>query len=282
MRGHRRQQHQARSATPSSYWCQPFLDKLGHSTLPYMLPSSLERTQDGHDVELCCVCLCNLLSHDTVDLDLQLHAPAHLPAPSDTVSTRLDKAELVSAGGMTEEAGKIIDQVVTRLPCGHSFHANCIDGWFQKGKDCCPLCRVPVPSAQQIKFKQSGALIWDEDNAIFRQNGAPNQLLEHPAISELLRQSQLQLMESGQQAQSTLEDLRRAEAVALYRHAYISRANRVSSFRSAAQSSAGNADYCPCICAIAATLMFTLIALMSAFNFPDLQSYRNHSSKINE
>lgn len=30
------------------------------------------------------------------------------------------------------------------LECGHSFHKKCIDKWFKKDKDDCPMCRTKV------------------------------------------------------------------------------------------------------------------------------------------
>jgi hypothetical protein len=31
-----------------------------------------------------------------------------------------------------------------KLPCGHTFHTNCITQWFQKNKTTCPNCRTVI------------------------------------------------------------------------------------------------------------------------------------------
>jgi hypothetical protein len=30
------------------------------------------------------------------------------------------------------------------LKCGHSFHVSCINMWFEKGKNNCPMCRTAI------------------------------------------------------------------------------------------------------------------------------------------
>ena len=30
------------------------------------------------------------------------------------------------------------------LPCGHGFHASCINGWLARGTHTCPVCRAPT------------------------------------------------------------------------------------------------------------------------------------------
>ena len=32
-------------------------------------------------------------------------------------------------------------EALATLPCGHSFHANCVVNWFRCGHDSCPNCR---------------------------------------------------------------------------------------------------------------------------------------------
>lgn len=43
---------------------------------------------------------------------------------------------------------------VRELPCGHCFHAPCVDGWFLSQKSClhlaCPLCRTCVTPARAV------------------------------------------------------------------------------------------------------------------------------------
>jgi len=34
-------------------------------------------------------------------------------------------------------------ETLRKLPCGHCFHAECVDQWL-KDKDCCAYCRQPI------------------------------------------------------------------------------------------------------------------------------------------
>ena len=36
------------------------------------------------------------------------------------------------------------------LPCKHEFHPQCIEQWFRRGKNTCPLCRAAVPQLPSI------------------------------------------------------------------------------------------------------------------------------------
>ncbi|TPX38934.1 hypothetical protein SeLEV6574_g07512 [Synchytrium endobioticum] len=39
-----------------------------------------------------------------------------------------------------------VDETMKTCPCGHQYHAECIDEWLRKGKLDCPLCRSTVQS----------------------------------------------------------------------------------------------------------------------------------------
>ena len=40
----------------------------------------------------------------------------------------------------------LIDNIldVSILDCGHQYCKNCIDEWFNKGKNSCPICRKDI------------------------------------------------------------------------------------------------------------------------------------------
>ena len=35
-----------------------------------------------------------------------------------------------------------LDKCITQ--CNHNYCKNCLDSWFNKGKDTCPMCRQPI------------------------------------------------------------------------------------------------------------------------------------------
>lgn len=40
------------------------------------------------------------------------------------------------------------------LPCGHSFHQQCIMGWLSRDNHCCPICRWPAYKAKPCNVHQ--------------------------------------------------------------------------------------------------------------------------------
>ena len=40
------------------------------------------------------------------------------------------------------------------LPCGHSFHQQCIMGWLSRDNHCCPVCRWPAYKAKPCNMHQ--------------------------------------------------------------------------------------------------------------------------------
>ncbi|KXS13742.1 hypothetical protein M427DRAFT_58338 [Gonapodya prolifera JEL478] len=43
--------------------------------------------------------------------------------------------------------------IVRTLPCGHSFHAACVDEWLLKWQGVCPVCRMDLAQAMQGKLE---------------------------------------------------------------------------------------------------------------------------------
>lgn len=41
--------------------------------------------------------------------------------------------------------------IITKLPCGHSFHNACITPWLTETSNSCPMCRTKVKSKSKIK-----------------------------------------------------------------------------------------------------------------------------------
>ncbi|XP_072984356.1 E3 ubiquitin-protein ligase RHA2A-like [Typha latifolia] len=46
---------------------------------------------------------------------------------------------------------------VRRLSCSHVFHAECLDGWFDRMNLSCPLCRSPPGTAVDGRDRRIGA-----------------------------------------------------------------------------------------------------------------------------
>jgi len=44
--------------------------------------------------------------------------------------------------------------VLCGLPCGHSFHQQCIMGWLSRDNHCCPICRWPAYKAKPCNMHQ--------------------------------------------------------------------------------------------------------------------------------
>ena len=44
--------------------------------------------------------------------------------------------------------------VLCGLPCGHSFHQQCIMGWLSRDNHCCPVCRWPAYKAKPCNLHQ--------------------------------------------------------------------------------------------------------------------------------
>lgn len=88
---------------------------------------------DVDEEGLCPICLCPLVDR---------HASAAAEAAEDDApSTEIPAASTPSAAWDPETGAT---PYIRRLPCGHDFHADCVDAWVLAGKPC-PMCRVVLP-----------------------------------------------------------------------------------------------------------------------------------------
>ncbi|KAJ1275962.1 hypothetical protein BS78_05G177000 [Paspalum vaginatum] len=79
----------------------------------------------------------------------QLAEPCRPSPPGDpaSASTRRRRAELTRTPSKVDVCAVCLEEVrVTRLPCSHKYHSDCVLPWLAKQPDC-PCCRALVPSA---------------------------------------------------------------------------------------------------------------------------------------
>jgi hypothetical protein len=76
--------------------------------------------------------------------------------PAASASTRRRRAELTRTLSKVDVCAVCLDEVreerrqrVTRLPCSHKYHSECVLPWLAIHPDC-PCCRALVPSADTL------------------------------------------------------------------------------------------------------------------------------------
>ena len=52
---------------------------------------------------------------------------------------------------------------ITLLPCGHAFHAVCIEPVLRRGSPSCPLCRVPLFARASALEYLAWQRVWEYD-----------------------------------------------------------------------------------------------------------------------
>ena len=87
--------------------------------------------------------------YDTIILDsMETYEPKSIPATKSSVEA-LEKIMFQPSSNSTQECSICLEEfqtgfVVTRMPCSHVYHGNCIAKWLQTSHFC-PLCRHPMP-----------------------------------------------------------------------------------------------------------------------------------------
>lgn len=73
-------------------------------------------------------------------------APAGPAAPA-VVAARTALEFRCEPSGAADECPICLDPcsgLLRRLPCGHAFHAGCVDNWLQCCNNSCPVCKAPL------------------------------------------------------------------------------------------------------------------------------------------
>lgn len=67
-------------------------------------------------------------------------------------------AEITNLGGDSAICLEVIVDLddVPRLKCKHVFHESCLDNWFQRHHNNCPLCKATFIKNAKFKFYTGG------------------------------------------------------------------------------------------------------------------------------
>jgi hypothetical protein len=92
-----------------------------------------------------------------IDLDdisslIFLDITTRFASPVDNKTIRKEKIKEIKSKKVKEEQDECpicldkinIGEFQKKLTCNHCFHKKCIDRWFKKDNDCCPMCRMEI------------------------------------------------------------------------------------------------------------------------------------------
>jgi len=61
-----------------------------------------------------------------------------------------------------------VDEVIKTLPCGHEYHADCVDRWLQKHNRTCPTCRHDI--TKKIKSPPQSSIAENSDEKVMQDS----------------------------------------------------------------------------------------------------------------